>query len=246
MLRVATRKRRWQNCTEGKQRGFTILEMAIVLVVIGILVGGVLLGQELILTARARSLINQQEELRVAFFNFQDRYQFPPGDYSEAIAHIGATRNGDGDGRIEGTREGGTENILVWEHLSRAGFIGGRFTYSAAPPFDNAIPRSPFGPFLDIAFDNWHGDPAATNRKIHNIKTGNGIPAAILGEVDLKIDDSKALAGSFQFSDFRIDGVPLIALGAGPACVNDDAALFGTWNVATTPSATNCGGATLL
>ncbi len=137
-----------------------ILEFVLVLVVVGLLFGGIAAGRELIVAAKARGLINQQEELRVAFFSFQDRYQFPPGDFSDAIRTIGATRNGDGDGRIEGTREWGTENILAWEHLSRAGFIGDRFTYTPTPPYDNAVPRNPFGPHLDIAFDNWYGDPA--------------------------------------------------------------------------------------
>lgn len=245
-MRTAIRKRRHERRRVRSQRAFTLLEVAFVLVVVGLIVGGVVMGQELIMGARARSLINQQHELRAAFFNFQDRYQFPPGDYSDAIANVGATRNGDGDGRVEGTREGGTENVLAWEHLSRAGLIGGRYTYSVTPPYDDAILRSPFGPFLDLAFDNWHGDPTTTTRKIHNIKTGNGIPAAILGEVDVKIDDGKALSGSFQFSDFTIGGEPVLSLGSGPACVSDDAATHGSWNVAVSPSAMNCGAATLL
>jgi len=230
----------------ARSKGFTILEIAIVLVVLGLIVGGIVMGQELVASAKARSLINQQQELRVAFYNFQDRYQFPPGDYNNAIAAIGATRNGDGDGRIKGSREGGTENILAWEHLSRAGLIENRFTYSEVPPYDHAIVRGPFGSFLDVAFDNWHGDPATTDRKIHNIKTGSGIPAAILGEVDIKIDDGKALSGTFQFSDFSIDGEPVMALGGAPACVSNDAVTFGKWNVATSPSSMNCGAATLL
>jgi len=64
--------------------------------------------------------------------------------------------------------------------------------------------------------------------------------------VDSKIDDGKALSGSFQFSDFRIEGEPVLSLGGGPACVSDDAATFGIWNVAVSPSAINCGAATLL
>jgi hypothetical protein len=222
------------------------LELVLVLVVIGLLLGGIAAGRELIVSAKARSLINQQEALRMAFFSFQDRFQFPPGDYSEAVRNIGATRNGDGDGRIEGTREGGTENILAWEHLSRAGFIGDRYTYSASAPYDNAVPRNPFGPHLDVAFDNWYGSPADATPKIHNIKTGNGIPAEILGEVDLKIDDNSALTGKFLFSNFAATGSLPAGLGGGPACVSDSAGNRGSWNVATAPSAEDCGGASLL
>lgn len=200
----------------------------------------------MIVAAKARNLINQQEELRVAFFSFQDRFQFAPGDFNDAIRSIGATRNGDGDGRIEGAREGGTENILAWEHLSRAGFISDRFTYTPAPPYDNAVPRNPFGPHLDIAFDNWYGDPAGTPPKIHSIKTGNGIPAEILAEVDLKIDDNNALTGKLLFSDFAATGTPPAGLGPGPACVSNTAANLGAWNAASSPSAEDCGAASLL
>lgn len=228
------------------ENGFSVLELAFLLLVIGLLFGGITTGRELIVSAKARSLINQQEELRMAFFSFQDRFQFPPGDYSEAIRNIGATRNGDGDGRIEGSREGGTENILAWEHLSRAGLISDRFTYSASAPYDNAVPRNPFGPHLDLAFDNWYGSPANAPPKIHNIKTGNGIAAAILREVDLKIDDNNALTGKFLFSNFASVGAAPPALGDGPACVSDNAVDRGAWNGASSTSAEDCGGASLL
>lgn len=241
--RIRKSRRGTAPCAE---EGFSLLELALVLLVVGLLFGGVAAGRQLIVSAKARSLINQQEELRVAFFSFQDRFQYPPGDYSEATRNIGATRNGDGDGRIEGIREGGTESILAWEHLSRARFIGDRFTYAPAPPYDNAVPRSPFGPYLDLAFDNWYGDPAETTPKIHNIKTGNGIPAAILAEVDLKIDDNNALTGTFLFSNFAASGPPPAALGAGPACVSDGPVNRGAWNAAVSPSAEDCGGASLL
>lgn len=231
---------------ENLQRGLTILEFVLVLVVVGLLFGGIAAVRELIVAAKARSLITQQEELRVAYFSFQDRYQFPPGDFSDAMRTIGATRNGDGDGRIEGTREGGTENILAWEHLSRAGFIGNRFTYTPTPPHDDAVPRNPFGPHLDIAFDNWYGDPATVLPKIHSIKTGNGIPAQVLAEVDLKIDDNNALTGKLVFSDFAASGTSPVALGMALACVSNGAANRGAWNAAAASSAQDCGAASLL
>jgi prepilin-type N-terminal cleavage/methylation domain-containing protein len=230
----------------GAEKGFSLLELVLVLLVIALLLGGLVATRELVVSARARSLINQQDEVRMVFFSFQDRFKHPPGDYHDAIQNIGATRNGDGDGRIEGAREGDTENILAWEHLSRAGFIGDRYTYSATAPYDRAVPRNPFGPHLDIAFDNWYGDPGATTPRTHNIRTGNGIPASILSEVDLKIDDDNALSGTFQFSNFALTGPAPMGLGAAPACVSDDAGTRGAWNSATSPSAEDCGGASLL
>ena len=69
-------------------QGFTLIEIAIVLVIIGLLLGGVLKGQELITGARVRNLISQQDGIKAAFFGFQDRYRALPGDYASADTNI--------------------------------------------------------------------------------------------------------------------------------------------------------------
>src|ERR1700752_3577159 len=110
-------------------KGFTLIEIAIVLVIIGLLLGGVLKGQELITAARVRNLISQQDGVKAAYFGFLDRYRALPGDYSQASATIACgalnCQNGNNNGRIETAAVGGgiDEHIAVWEHLSRAGFI---------------------------------------------------------------------------------------------------------------------------
>ncbi len=91
-----------------KQSGFTLIEIAIVLVIIGLLLGGVLKGQELITSARVRNLISQQDGVKAAYFGFLDRFRALPGDYSQAsanIANVAAGANGNGNGQItNGTR----------------------------------------------------------------------------------------------------------------------------------------------
>src|SRR5215470_5599339 len=85
-----------------RSKGFTLVEIAIVLVIVGLLLGGVLKGQELITSARVRNLISQQDGIKAAFFGFQDRYRALPGDYAAASANIaGVNIAGDGNGRIE-------------------------------------------------------------------------------------------------------------------------------------------------
>src|ERR1700749_282451 len=117
--------------------GFTLIEIAIVLVIIGLLLGGVLKGQELMTGARVRNLIQQQDGMKAAYFGFLDGFRPLPGDYSAAATNItgvntaagacGATPgNGDGDGQILSAT--GNEDTLVWEHLSKAGFISGTYT----------------------------------------------------------------------------------------------------------------------
>jgi prepilin-type N-terminal cleavage/methylation domain-containing protein len=78
-----------------KAAGFTLIEIAIVLVIIGLLLGGVVKGQEPITSARVRSLIAQQDGIRAAFFGFQDRYRALPGDCAAASTSINCEASAD-------------------------------------------------------------------------------------------------------------------------------------------------------
>ncbi|MBE8158261.1 MAG: prepilin-type N-terminal cleavage/methylation domain-containing protein, partial [Betaproteobacteria bacterium] len=62
-------------------RGVTLVEIAIVLVIIGLLLGGILKGQELINNAKVRAIADRQNSMKVAWFSFIDRFQALPGDY---------------------------------------------------------------------------------------------------------------------------------------------------------------------
>src|SRR5262245_13722049 len=142
-----------------RQTGFTLIEIAIVLVIIGLLLGGVLKGQELITSARVRNIVSQQDGIKAAYFGFLDRYRALPGDYDQAQQNIagisnanpcGTGGNGNGNGRIETV---GNENVLVWEHLSKAGFINGSFTCAAAET-TATTPNNAFAVKLQLIYDN--------------------------------------------------------------------------------------------
>lgn len=216
-----------------KQSGFTLIEIAIVLVIIGLLLGGVLKGQELIQSARVRNLIAQQDGVKAAYFGFLDRYRALPGDYSQATTNIpgcSACQNGDNNGQI--LLNGAIlESIAAWEHLSKAGFITGSYVYSGTAASTNT-PVNPYGSLSQLIFDNVYQDTAPTPR--HNLKTGANIPSDILAEVDRKIDDGLANSGQFRFSTFNG------AVNTSQECFNTT---NGTWQSAT-PNA-NCGGVTL-
>jgi len=90
-----------------QQRGFTLVEIAIVLVIIGLLLGGVLKGQEMVTSAKVRNLADQGSAIKTAFFAFQDRYRAVPGDYIAASTNINGVTvgvnngNGNGNGLID-------------------------------------------------------------------------------------------------------------------------------------------------
>ena len=236
-----------------QQAGFTLIEIAIVLVIIGLLLGGVLKGQELITSARVRNLISTQDGIKAAYFGFLDRFRALPGDYTLALTNIsGATANGNGNGRIETgatgapAPAGAEEHILVWEHLSRAGFINGTYTYAATIAAGTS-PTNPYGVFMDLIYDGIYGVGAtgAEAPQRHNIKSGAQIPVEIIAEVDRKIDDGAPNTGAFQFSRYQGNAAapPTDGAAATPACTSATAPA-GVWN--TTNGSTNCGGASLL
>jgi len=226
-----------------KHSGFTLIEIAIVLVIIGLLLGGVLKGQELITSARVRNLISQQDGVKAAYFGFLDRFRALPGDYTAATTNITGVStaacnggNGNGNGQIETAV--GSEMVLTWEHLSKAGFINGTYTCAAAEG-NATTPTNPYAMFLRLAYDATYAGTATAR---HNLKTGNQIPSEIMAEVDRKIDDGNPELGAFRFTTLSVSGTAPIGTGAGGCYTGAGAAAI--WNVATNPSP-NCGGASL-
>ncbi len=220
-----------------RQTGFTLIEIAIVLVIIGLLLGGVLKGQELIQNARVRNIIAQQDGIKAAYFGFQDRYRGIPGDYPSALAIqnipgvsaavCGANCGGNSNGQIDP----GAETFLAWYHLSRSGFITGNYQTNGTEAIATLAnsPTNPYGGFMQIINDATY---QAAGPARNNVKTGTGIPSLVLAEVDRKIDDGNPASGEFQASAFNAP--PAACVNAGPPAA---------WDVNTGQS--NCGAASL-
>ena len=127
--------------------GFTLVEMSIVLVVIGLLAGGVMAGKNLIRAAELRSVVNEYDLYTKAVITFRDRYGELPGDMSNATSVWGTavncpgtsaqgstdalTCNGNGNGMIEYGVATGNEWFRFWQQLANAGLIEG--IYSGVP-----------------------------------------------------------------------------------------------------------------
>lgn len=173
------------------QSAFTLIEIAIVLVIIGLLLGGVLKGQELITQAKIKNLINDFNGVTTAVYAYQDRYKALPGDDAGALARWNITGTGPfGAGTLLTAEKTG----LFWRELRLAGFIAGDTSNTAGilPPTNAA------GGTVTV---QW-----VTGTNLLGFATpglaicSDNVPAKIAESVDLQLDDGAANNGAVRAS----------------------------------------------
>lgn len=223
------------------QSGFTLIEIAIVLVIIGLLLGGILKGQELITSARVRNMADQGNGVQAAYYGFVDRFRNLPGDWpfvqaQQAIPSLVAgPANGNGDGRIDGTAW--VEPSLVWEHLQRAGFIGGFYQADGqAPDLDTDAPRNAFNGHIMLSHSADYSGQATIRL---NLNLGQNVPVSVIRELDVKVDDGRPDTGAFRaaLATAPLAGVPVMQA----ACVSTTTPRI--WDIAA--DSQNCAGVLL-
>lgn len=193
---------------KGQQSGFTLVEIAIVLVIIGLLLGGILKGQELINSAKAKSFAQDFRTIQTALYGYQDRFKAIPGDHASVATNVtGATLATTpavatvGNGQVNGLWDSTTntdESCLFWQHVRLAGFLAGPTTVSCAAGADY-LQKNADGGRIGISSTIQMTLPTAMTGSF-NI-CSSGIVGKLAKQLDTQLDDGNTQTGSFRVAD---------------------------------------------
>ncbi|MBN8530660.1 MAG: type II secretion system protein [Alphaproteobacteria bacterium] len=152
-------------------QGFSLVELSIVMVVIGLIVGGVLAGREIIRNAEVNSVAAELAAIETGIFTFESKYNLLPGDLNIATTYWPAvTANGDGNGFVDDDF-GIREDLLAWQHMALAGVMRGNYTGVADPAF----PPSGINPGVNAPTSKIIASSFTLQRHIPPVDDYNGV-----------------------------------------------------------------------
>jgi prepilin-type N-terminal cleavage/methylation domain-containing protein len=215
----------------GSQRGFTLAEVAIVLVLIGLLLGLMLLGDGIVAQSRTKFVVNQFEGLKVAVLTYQDRYAALPGDDPRATSRwVGRSKDGTGDGRISGLYQDAPpagdplvtltvdaasgESLNFWWHLRLAELI-------IAPPTPVTPVAQPLNHYSGVIGVEWA--PLGFPRLA--VCAAN-LPGEVAIGVESMLDDSDPRRGLIRAAKQSADNQPIAAAATVTALTAGDADFY--------------------
>jgi prepilin-type N-terminal cleavage/methylation domain-containing protein len=189
------------------QTGFTLVEIAIVLVIIGLLLGGILKGQEMITQARIKNVVNDFNGITAAYFSYMDRYKAVPGDDVNAATRwpggggVPAALNGASDGQISGLYGVSSPPTLAqanvdntqgeswnfWWHLRLSGFVAGATSGQAA----YSQPTNAVGGIVGVQTN-------AMSVLTGVVMCSANVPDKVASAVDTQVDDQRSNTGQMM------------------------------------------------
>jgi prepilin-type N-terminal cleavage/methylation domain-containing protein len=186
-----------------QQSGFTLVEIAIVLVIIGLLLGGILKGQELINSAKVKNLANDFRVIPTYIYAYQDKFKALPGDDANVVAHLGtlvpAATPGNGNGVIDGVMFDASGNptgeaLQFWQQVRAANLAAG-----PTDPTDltNYVPTNAVGGKISIT-SMATGQPWITGMTGTYQVCSKGILGKFVKQLDIQMDDGNTATGSMR------------------------------------------------
>ncbi len=186
---------------------FTLVELSIVIVIIGLIVSGVTAGSTLARQAKLRSIITDINRYRTAVNTFKLQYNALPGDMANAVSFWGATTTG---GNANGVIQWSNEAYLAWQHLALAKLIEGTYTGVATATYADPGINVPRGTIADSAYNirgdtqyNYSGSGSYPLIMFGKRHTGTWADTSVVTtteaySIDIKNDDGNAGTGKIQ------------------------------------------------
>lgn len=203
-----------------KQAGFTLIEIAIVLVIIGLLLGGVLKGQELINNAKVKNFAQDFRTLQILIYGYQDKYRAIPGDDASVVTHLGAAgtqattpASSQGNGRIDGDWDTSTatdESLLFWQHVRLAGLATGTTTVATSGDY---VPKNADGGRIGVESGS-RSDPMIASLKGTHMMCSTGLLGRYIKALDVLLDDGLTDSGSVRSISGTARGTGAVATSA--------------------------------